>query len=108
MKAGKFKKQSSEAYVIAANFAKNMNIPSEDLVENNCTITAEDSEGNDATNEVLDMTKKSIGSGDDQGKLYVQVQAGQPDETYHITFKSGETTAGEEWEKDVYMTIKEL
>lgn len=110
MKAGKFKKQSSESFIINANFAANMDIAGgEDLVENNCSVVAIDGDGDDASSTVLVSDSLAIGTGDNKGKLYIQVQAGTEDKSpYKITFKSGETSTGEEWEKDVYMTIKEI
>lgn len=110
MKAGKFKKQGSEHYNIDADFSVNMDIEGgEDLIEGNCTVTAVDKVSTNATNEILKAGSLAIGTGNNKGKLYIHVQAGTVLlSAYKITFKTGDTTTGEGWEKDVIMTIKEI
>ncbi len=110
MKAGKFKKQGSEHYNINADFSLNMDIAGgEDLVLANCTVVAEDKDEEDASATVLKDASIAIGTGSNKGKLYIHVQAGTVAlSPYKITFKTGNTTTGEGWEKDVFMTIKEI
>jgi hypothetical protein len=67
MAVGKFKKQPFEEFVIAANFANNMNIPTEDLVLGSCTVTAVDVNEVDATATVTDQSSISSGSAEEHG-----------------------------------------
>ena len=110
MKAGKFKKQPYEYWKIAANFANNMDIAGgEDLVLGNCTVTATDKDGNDATSDVTDQSTKAIGTGTEKGYLWILIKAGTVAlSPYKITFRTGDTTVSEGWEKDVIMSIKEI
>ena len=111
MRYGKFSKQPSEEYVIAANFANNMDIVGgEDLDLPSCTVTAVDSEGTDATVTVTDQGTLSKGAGDEQGYLKILIKAGVvANSPYQLTFLGVTTsTPAETWEKDIIMTIKEL
>lgn len=112
MKAGKFKKQGYEYYTIAANFALNMDIAGgEDLVLNNCSVVAEDVDGNDVSTVVLDQSSIAIGLvGDDEvGQLKILIRAGVVAESpYKLTFYTGDTSSSEGWEQDIFMTIKEI
>jgi hypothetical protein len=109
MAVGKFKKQPFEEFVIAANFANNMNIPTEDLVLGSCTVTAVDVNEVDATATVTDQSTISIGTAEEQGYLKILIRAGvEADSPYKITFRGvTDSTPPEKWEKDVQMTIEE-
>jgi hypothetical protein len=109
MALGKFKKQSFEEFVIAANFTNNMNIPTEDLVLGNCTVTAVDNADADVTATVTDQATLAIGAGDEQGYLKILIRAGtEAGSPYKITFRGvTNSTPPEKWEKDVQMTIEE-
>lgn len=110
MKAGKFKKQGYEYYTIAANFALNMDVAGgEDLVLLNCTVVAEDKNGDVATVDVTDQSSIAIGTGDEQGQLKCKIKGGtEALSPYKLTFKTGDTSTSEGWEQDIFMTIKEI
>lgn len=112
MKAGKFKKQGYEYYTIGANFSLNMDVAGgEDLVLNNCSVVAVDVDGTDATATVTDQSSLAIGLAVDNevGYLKILIKGGTEEKSpYKITFKTGDTSEQEGWEKDVLMTIKEI
>ena len=126
IKPGKLKKQPFEEYVIAADFADNMDIAGgEDLDLPSCTIEAVDVNGVDASEggslnaaaQIADTSTKAIGTGEEKGLLKVLIRRGLVNEEvdeatvdrspYKVTFK-GITNAPEKWEKDVYVTIRDL
>ena len=110
MEAGAFEKQSYESYGIYADFSLNMDVSGgEDLVLGNTTVVAFDSAGTDVSTVVLDQSTKEIGGAGEIGRLKIRVRDGtEADSPYKITFKTGDTTANEKWEKDVWMTIREI
>lgn len=112
MKAGKFKKQGYEYYTIGANFSLNMDIAGgEDLNVNNCSVEAIDVDGVDAKTIVTDQSSIAIGLAADNevGYLKILIKGGTAEKSpYKITFKTGDTSESEGWEKDVFMTIKEI
>lgn len=109
VRPGKFEKQPWEEFIIAADFSQNMDIAGgEDLVLGSCTVLAENNAGDNAVNVVTDQGSIAIGTGSQQGWLKCLIKGGVvADHPYKLTFR-GETDAGEKWEKDIIMKIKDL
>jgi hypothetical protein len=126
IKPGKMKKQPFEEWVVAADFADNMDIAGgEDLELGSCTIEAVDAQGNDATEggslsaaaQIVDTSTMAKGTGTEQGFLKVLIKGGVENEVvdeatvdrspYKVTFK-GVTDAPEKWEKDLIVTVRDL
>jgi F0F1-type ATP synthase epsilon subunit len=97
-----FEKQISEEFTISAGFT-NVAITGEIAVLSGSTVTAVDTNGTDATADVLYAASKSV-----SGKtLKIKVKAGtEALSPYKITFKIA-TSEGNLYEKDVLMYIKE-
>lgn len=111
VRPGKLEKQPYEEFLVAANFAVNMDIAGgEDLVLGSCTVVAEDKNGDDATADVTDQGTISKGTGTEQGYLKCLIKAGTTALTpYKVTFRGvTDSTPPEKWEKDVIVKIKEV
>jgi len=97
-----FTKQSYESFIVSANFENNM-ITDETLTEAECTVTAQDKDGSDASSTVLDSTSMAVSG----TSLQIRVKAGEESKSpYKITFKAV-TSLNNKWEKDVNMVISE-
>jgi len=111
VKPGKFEKQTSEEFIIAADFSKNMDLTTEDLNLEKCVVSALKVDGKtNATDIVTDQSTIAKGIGVQKGWLKCLIKAGvEADQPYKITFYGEtDTTPPEKWEKDVIMKIKEV
>ena len=97
-------KQSYESFILAAGFGNNM-ASGEELVLGSCSVSALKSDATDATTIVLTVATLAVSS--DGQYLQVRVKAGvEVDSPYKITFK-GVTDLGNQWEKDIELSIVE-
>jgi len=105
-----FIKQPSEEFPVWGSIL-DVQEASETVVLAASTVVAIDKDGNDVTSSVLDSATKALGSDPDgsytDNMLGVKVQNGTEEASpYKITFEM-HTSAGNIWEKDVRMKIKE-
>lgn len=109
-----FSKQSWETYLIGADNSKVLE-EGEYVVLNTSTIVAEDKDGTDASDDILDNTDKAVETASindvdvtpvTNGMLVTRIQAGvEALSKYKITFKAI-TSNGNQYETDVLMVIK--
>jgi len=105
-----FTKQNYEQFFIAGDLV-NVLEDDEGIDLDNTTITAIDSEGEDATSDVLQAGTKALDDSPDGGTnnmVKIRVQAGiEALSSYKITFRIP-TDQDNKWEIDVRLKIKEL
>ena len=106
MALDKFEKQPYEVFWISASFANDYGA-SEAIVIGSSTVTVTNTDGVDATADVIVAGTASANG--TQG-MKVQVTGGSEDNSpYKITFRSvTDSTPANKWEKDIKMTVKEL
>lgn len=101
--AASFTKQPYEAFGIDGDFV-NVLETGETLILGSSSVTAQDKDGNDMTNTVLDQSTIAV----DGTKLKIRCQAGIPAESpYKITFRTV-TSLDNQFEVDVNMKVKEI
>jgi hypothetical protein len=99
-----FYKQPGEKFFIDGNF-EDVLTTGEEIVLNSSTVTAVDSQGEDATDDVLFANTKTI---QDNTKLAIRCQAGaEASSPYKITFTIS-TDLDNVWEIDVQMRVEEI
>jgi hypothetical protein len=97
-------KQGYDSFILTANFVNNMRA-TDTLILGNTVVTAIDKDSADATATVLEQSDKAVSG----TRLQIRVKAGtQALSPFKVTFKTGLTTLGDQWEKDVRVRIKEL
>lgn len=102
MSANRFEKQSYEEFTIAGDFVNNLST-GEGIASQ--TVAAEDKDGEDVSDTVLDQD--SIASSGTQVSVLVQggAEASSP---YKITMKCvTDSTPAHKWEMEIIMSIKE-
>ena len=103
MALDKFQKQPHEKYFIGVNYSKALG-SSEAIVLSSTEILATDSNGVDATADVLEDGSAAV----DGSVLLIRVMSGLEERApYKLTFRA-HTDQGNIFEKDVNMRIKEL
>lgn len=105
-------KQGYEEYTIWGDFREVL-ASEEELATSGHSVSAVDSEGTDATAEVLDIGTLTVVNSPTDGTtnsaLAVLVKGGIDREKYKITFKGvTNSTPAHKWEIDLYLKIKEL
>ena len=105
-----FTKQNYEQFFIAGDLV-NVLETGESIVLADTTITAINSDGDDATTEVLQPATKALDdspNGGTNNMVKIRVQEGaEADSFYKITFRIP-TDQDNKWEIDIKMKIKEL
>ena len=96
-----FTKQTGEIFPIQVDFNDVLD-DGETLVSAGSTVTAYQGT-EDVSDEVLDANSKTVGS----GVVSIKVQAGTDQTRYKLTF-SATTSAGNVYEKDVYMMVRDI
>ena len=114
--AEKFYKQPSESYLVGADFS-NVIESGEAIVAGSSTVTATDSNGEDASDDVIDNLDKNVTTADPDdidatpvtnAMLQTRVMGGVEDNSpYKLTYKVV-TDLGNEFELDISMQIKEV
>ena len=107
----KFEKQSWEKFPIWGSIL-NVQDASETVVLATSKVIAMDKDGREMDEVVLDQSSKVLGDDPDgsytDNMLGIKVRAGSKLESpYYITFKMI-TTAGNQWEVDVKMVVKDI
>lgn len=97
-------KQGYDAFVLTANFSRNMS-DSDAVILSNSIVSAIDKNKADVSESILTQGDKAASG----HRLQIRVKAGtQALSPFIVTFQTGATTLGNQFEKDIKVKIKEI